>query len=84
MDKFDDARRSAEKTGLISGVVILGLLLIGDVLLVVRNMNAGRSVGMFTWISMVGLVVMIIAVTVRGRQRLRRAAPPVLDESDPA
>ena len=69
--KIREAKRSAARTGLITVCVILGLVLVGDVLLVVRDLHRGGGIGLA--VSSAGLVVLLlVCMPVLWRRRMAR------------
>lgn len=68
-----DAKRSAEKTGFISAVVIWFLVTVAVVMLTIKDLNNGQSLDLL-WISYGCLALMAVQLLATARRRARAKA----------
>jgi hypothetical protein len=73
-----EAKRAAERTGIVAVTVIFGILTVALVVLLVTRLAKGSSIGVGLWIGIVALVAMLLAlVRLWSRNiRSRRASSP--------
>ncbi len=74
-----DAKRSAEKTGFITVVVIWFLIVIGVVLLTINDLSHGRFLGSL-WVSYACLVLMAASLVRMARRRARERPRDAVDD----
>ena len=75
--KIREAKRSAARTGLITICVIGGFILIGDALLLVRDVHRGSGIGLTASSAALGVLLLLyMPFTWRRRMARYRTEPP--------